>query len=417
MQTVAVIITMLLYAIFAFKPIVELPIFSRTLNMSPGDFMMVLIAIAITIKLLVQKKGVGTPARRPQVVNSFLYAYMALAAIFLAPTILFFILRNEMAYYIPRSLFIYFQWIIALVLFYYGSEISLKFQDIKIILCLLMSAFFAGVLGGMLIDTPSLQILDVIASTFNTQSLRLSGQIADPNQLGTIAAFFTISGIVGVVRENNFRLQLFFLLLTIGTGLIMLLTQSRESLITFFIAILCFNLFEIRERRYLPGFALMILLFLGAALAMFSVPRFAETLTAIDAGATGDALSSRDRVWKIALDIISSSPFGIGFETMALLTGSAVEQAHNAFLQATVVAGIPGLISFTCFYFLLFKLIWERKGCCQDNWLLDVYLFFVVGYLITAMGSDHFISFFNFNAIFFGLLGFAACSPDSSRKS
>lgn len=416
MQSIAVLVTMLLYAIFAFNPLVEIPVLSRTLNMSPGDFMMIVIVIAIAIKALVRQKDARPSSGRSPAVNEFLITYIVLAAIFLAPTILFFILRNELANYIPRVLFNYLQWIIALVLFYFGSETQLKFQDVKMVLCLLGGGFLAGVFGNMFMEMPGLQLLQLIASTMTTQSMRLSGQIADPNQLGTIAAFFAIFGIAGLVKEPEIRLKSFFLLLTGGTGLIMLLTQSRESLTTFFVAIVCYTFLMLRERRYLPGIVLAFFLLFGVVFSFASIPRIAETLTAIDAGQTGDALSDRGRVWGVAWDIIASSPVGIGFETMALLTGYSVEQAHNAFLQAAVIAGIFGFVAFCYFYFSLFKLIWLRKQRCAKNWMLDGYLVFAVGYLVTSVGSDHFISFYTFNAIFFGLLGFVACTADDIRS-
>lgn len=411
-QQIAVIITLILYTTFALTPVAGISMFSRTLNIAPGDLMMVFIGLNIIIELLVKKKTKSMTDFRSTEVVHFLSSYFALAAVFFAPTILFFLLRNEFATYIPRNIYVFFLWLIPLILFYYGTANQIRYQDAKRILHLLLVSFLAGVFGSMLTVASGLSLIEMIYSSLTSPGSRLSGQIEDPNQLGTIAAFFTVFSVIGMMKEKGARQKTFFFLMTAGTSLVLLLTQSRESLATLFIALVCFALIIIREKKLLSGFFLTMVLLLAVLLSLWFIPRITDTITAIQVGETGDALSSRDVVWKMALDIISTNPLGIGFETMYLLTGSTAMQAHNAFLQAAVVAGALGFLLFINFLYFLIKLLWKQRCEHQYNWLLDAYIVFLAGYLVTAMWSDHFISFFTFNAIFFGFLGFVVRSDN-----
>jgi len=236
MQQRVVIFALVLYAAFAFRPIVELPIFSRTLNLSPGDMVTILLVIGLFLKALLQRRETVVIEKPPAVIH-FLFAYILLAVVFLLPTLLFFVLHNELATALPRSLFNYLLWAIALVLFYYGSDSQLKINELRQIVWLLMVAFFAGVMGNLFLDNSNL--FSLITDTLTSQNSRLTGQIGDPNELGSLAAFFVVLGLMGALHEKQIRSQITFFFLALGTGLILLLTQSREALVTATVAILC----------------------------------------------------------------------------------------------------------------------------------------------------------------------------------
>ena len=200
------------------------------------------------------------------------------------------------------------------------------------------------------------------------------------------------------------------MLLAVGTGFILVLTQSRESLLTLFVAMLCILFLLIKRKKYRHFLVIFLGLVIGVAFSVMNIPRIAETFSALDIGDTRYVLSARDQVWRTSLNVVLTYPFGIGFENLSYVTNNATEQAHNAFLQSAVIAGFVGFFAFICFVIVLLKLLWEQGKLVPDNWLIQAYFVFVVGYLATSMGSDHFISFFTFNAIFFGLLGFVVCS-------
>ena len=407
MQQSIVIFALVLYAAFAFRPVVEMPIFSRTLNLSPGDMVTILLVLGLCLKALLHRRE-NVVAEKPLAVIRFLFAYILLAVVFLLPTLLFFILHNELATSLPRSLFSYLLWIIALVLFYYGSDSQLKLNELSRMVWLLMGAFIAGVMGNLFLTSSNLYTL--IADTFTSQNLRLTGQIGDPNELGSLAALFFVLGLMGALHEKQRGAKLTFFLLALGTGLILLLTQSRESLLTVVVAVLCIFILLARAKQYRKSLVVLLGLGVGSLFSVINIPRITETLLALDVGNTGSALSARDQVWRSMFQIISTQPFGIGFETAYLLTNNTAQQAHNTFMQSALVAGFLGVVTFSCFVVFLFKLFWDQGKLVPDNWVIEAYFVFSVGYLATSMVSDHFISFFTFNAIYFGLLGFVACA-------
>ena len=410
MQQLAVIMTLILYTGFAMTPVAEISLFSRTLNIAPGDLVMLLIGISLIVEQLVKKPSAKfSQPRSPDTVR-FLYSYIALAAVFIAPTALFFLLRNEYATYMPRNVYVFFLWLIPAILLFYSSARPIRFSEAKTILYLLMISFLIGVIGNMWSIAPGFGLLELILSSLTSPVSRLSGQIEDPNQLGTVSVFFAVFAIVGLMREYKVSQRAFFLFITAVSCLVLLMSQSREALLTLFLSVIGLVILLIRERKQLPAFLLATIMIIGALLSVWHVPRIAETITAVKWGETGDALSARDTVWNTTFDILTKNPLGIGFETMYLISDGLANQAHNAFLQAAVVAGVPGFFAYLAFLYCLVNLLWALRVKQRFNWLLDAYMVFLGGYLVTAMWSDHFISFFTFNAIFFGYLGFVVRS-------
>ena len=306
-----VVLALLLYTAFSFNPIAEISIFSRTFNLSPGDMFTILFVFGILLKALLQNQS-DIFFERPPAVNRFLFAYLFLAVVFFLPTLLFFIVHNEMERYLFRSLFNYLLWLIALVLFYYGSDSRLKVKDLKYIVWLLMGIFFGGVVTNIVVSTPGINFINLIIASLSSQSTRLGGQIADPNQLGSLAAFLSVLGIMGVLYEKERKSQVIFFFLTVGTGFVMLLTQSRESMLTLFIAVLCILVFLLRDYQYGKFMVVLAGLMLGSVVIVSSIPRIVETISAIGVGDTGYVLSARDQVWQSALNVVFTYPLGIG---------------------------------------------------------------------------------------------------------
>lgn len=412
MQQYLIITTLVLYVAFAFYPLVELPVFSRTLNLSPGNLMTIFSVICISIKNMLEAGNDQSEFRRSPKVTRFIFSYIFLATIFFSSTLLFFILHNEWVQYLPRSVFIFLLWLVAPLLFFYGSGFSVSNNQLRAIAAAMMAVFLAGVIGNIIFLTSGFNLPRLIADMLASQTSRLVGQMSDPNELGTLAAFFSTIGIMGMLFDSAKRFRILFMLFTAGSVLAMLMTQSREALLTLLIATLGIVLSLLKERKYIQAFLIFLGLSFGIVFALINLPRVAGTLSAIDVGDTSYTLSSRDQVWMGAWNIISNNPIGIGFETMYYLTNNTIGQAHNAFLQSAIISGFLGLCGFLVFWLCLFQLTYEPIKSVAKNWLFNAYFVFSVGYLATAMGSDHFITFYTFNAIFFGLLGLVAGAED-----
>ena len=424
MKQFMVFLVLILYVAFSFNPLTELVIFSRTLFLSPGEMMTVLLVVGIVLNTLISGKR-PVIGQRPPAVNHFLLSYLFMAAVFLIPTLLFFLIRNELADNLPRSLLWYSRWLIALILFYVGSDSELKFEDVRLVLWVLMGTFILAVFGNLGSGPGDSSVAGMIARTFESQYLRLEGQFPDPNQLGVIAVLFTVIGLMGALHEEKAGYRLLFAALALGTSIIMMLTQSREAILTLLVALLGTTGLLVRKREYGKGLVVLAGLIFGSALIVVNIPRVAETLMAVDVGNATYALNARDETWRAAWDVIATNPFGIGFENLSYITADLYWQAHNAFLQSAVVAGIFGFAAYLYFLVSLFLLLRAQENDCRGNWMMEACTVFLAGYVATSMVSDHFITFFIFNAIFFGLLGIscrarvddAARMPELERLS
>lgn len=406
MQQFLVILVLVLYVAFSFTPVTTITILSRTLFLSPGEMLTVLLIFWLFFKTMLQGRR-SFVVCRPLPLIHFFYAYILLALTFLLPTLLFYVQHNEMADNMPRSLLFYSRWLIALILFYYGSDSKLRLEDLRRLVWLLMGTFVAAVIVNM----NGHNIVEMVINTFSSQYMRLSGGFfPDPNQLGEIAALFLVIGLMGTLCEKKRAHALIYFMLTSAMGIIVLMTQSRESLVTFFVAVLGIIFFLLKKKRYVKALVMLSGLLAGAVFVVLSIPRVEETILSFSAGDTSYALNARDETWRLAWQTLWEYPWGIGYENLFYLNDGVIEQAHNAFLQAALVGGVFGFLVFLCFLGLLFRLLWLQRRVHPDNWMLEAYFAFLLGYIASSMASDHFITFIVFNAIFFGLLGFTACA-------
>ncbi len=273
-----------------------------------------------------------------------------------------------------------------------------------------MGSFIGGVISNIFIATSGFDLLTLMTATLTNQGSRLGGQIADPNQLGSLATFFSILGIMGALNEKKRMTQLIFMLLTVGTGFILVLTQSRESLLTLFVAMLCILFLLIKGKKYRHFLVIFLGLIIGVAFSVMNIPRIAETFSALDIGDTRYVLSARDQVWRTSLNVVLTYPLGLGFENLTYVTNNATEQAHNAFLQSAVIAGFLGFFAFVCFIIVLLKLLWELSKLMPDNWLIQPICFYRrLSCDFDGIGSFYFIFYFQCN--FFWVAGVCRLFP------
>ena len=169
MQQFLVILVLVLYVAFSFTPVTTITILSRTLFLSPGEMLTVLLIFWLFFKTMLQGRR-NFVVCRPLPVIHFFYAYILLALIFLLPTLLFYVQHNEMADNMPRSLLFYSRWLIALILFYYGSDSKLRLEDLRRLVWLLMGTFVAAVIVNM----NGHNIVEMVINTFSSQYMRLS---------------------------------------------------------------------------------------------------------------------------------------------------------------------------------------------------------------------------------------------------
>ncbi len=214
-----------------------------------------------------------------------------------------------------------------------------------------------------------------------------------------------------------------------------LATEKRRSLrltyIIFAVVLISTSLFFFSRESYLTmfaGFFFLIMIkrvanirkviawsLLGVSLIFFLRTPFGSRLTdsiqTIDVD-PNEATSFRLDRWTSAIEIGFRHPLtGVGFCGFENFEknhqGTA---AHNAFLQSLCIGGIPQLVIFLIVLFSVYKEIrkaLQKRGTIFSKSFLEGLFSFYIGYVISALFSDHFISFYYLNLIFWGLLAIA----------
>jgi len=214
-----------------------------------------------------------------------------------------------------------------------------------------------------------------------------------------------------------------------------LATEKRRSLrltyIIFAVVLISTSLFFFSRESYLTmfaGFFFLIMIkrvanirkviawsLLGVSLIFFLRTPFGRRVT--DSIQTIDvdpnvATSFRLDRWTSAIEIGLKHPLtGVGFCGFENFEKNHQgTSAHNAFLQSLCIGGIPQLVIFLIVLFNVYKEIrkaLQKKGTIFLKSFVEGLFSFYIGYVISALFSDHFISFYYLNLIFWGLLAIA----------
>jgi O-antigen ligase len=185
---------------------------------------------------------------------------------------------------------------------------------------------------------------------------RLTGSLGDPNAEATVlvASLALLIGLTGTIRHSA-RLKLGALVVAaiLFAGLVS--TLSREGLLSLAAAIVVAVIFGGRWR----GRAALLLVVAVAATGGYY---FVAAPLAARERVTMSDTSGRTSIWRVAWRVVKAHPLlGVGNDNFILVEGSYVSQpgsvlasylidapkvAHNAYLEALVDLGVPGLVTF-----------------------------------------------------------------------
>jgi O-antigen ligase len=132
---------------------------------------------------------------------------------------------------------------------------------------------------------------------------------------------------------------------------------------------------------------------------------------------TGHEGSNRFFIWQKSLPLvkeyfwIGSGPDSFEFvypndneETRAFMNGQTVDKAHNEYLQIAITLGVPALMTYLCFLFLILRRAFQAVKLAEGNEKILIYglIATIIGYLVQA--------FFNISTvpvapIFWSILG------------
>jgi O-antigen ligase len=244
--------------------------------------------------------------------------------------------------------------------------------------------------------------------------MRVMGFYGNPNFLGMFLMFsLPTMGIAWYIFSRAWARVAIVLALTLGT-LLLLLTWSRDSIISVAIATLAFLILE-RKKKLLMAISVGLVAVTVAFLFSPSVQQFVLTATRAKAGTT-----SRTILWNIGMQAFARSPIvGLGYnipksevsdqimwndvQTYAVLTmNTSSFGPHNVFISQLMSTGIPGLVLFLLFYRAVFSdqfRSWKQRQSSKECHLHIIIIATLVGTLFHA--------FFEYNS-FLGHISWAS---------
>ena len=411
----SIVLVLCLYAGLASNTYNLISLSGKTLTLSVGDMGMVavtgILLLWIMAELALGKEEVFT---LPREARPFLMPLGVLGLLMLVSSIWAGMGPLASRINFAKSLLAYSHWLVGPVVLLFLANSAIKPKNFRTVVSLIAVFFIAGYVAAAIFAPKKIEM--VIAGSINP-FIRISGIFPDPNEMGEIAVLFLVVLAAFELVAPKARRNVLVWLLVAALASMVFLTQSREALISLMVSAVVLGFFLVKRNRKLAAVVLLAFLILSVVL-LLRIPRVASTVTDIRSGAVVSALNGRNEVWSVSWNVIGGRPLtGIGFENLAVLTNGSIWEAHNGFMQAAVVSGVLGLLAYVWLVVNTGRYLF-RYSRELDETVRAIYtaLFCVfAGYLTTALVSDHFITFYVYSALFWGMVGLAIAALRRAR--
>jgi putative inorganic carbon (HCO3(-)) transporter len=205
-------------------------------------------------------------------------------------------------------------------------------------------------------------------------------------------------------------------------------SNTRSGYVGVFFGLLFITMFVVIKRKHLwkkwitlAASMIILLFFINNA----EQGRYAQRINSVVKDSysvatnqtTGHEGSARFFIWQQSLPLvkeyfwIGSGPDSFEFvypndneETRAFMNGQTVDKAHNEYLQIAITLGVPALLTYLCFLFLILRRAFQAVKLAEGNEKIIIYglIATIIGYLVQA--------FFNISTvpvapIFWSILG------------
>ncbi|WP_324718100.1 O-antigen ligase family protein [Carboxydochorda subterranea] len=244
-------------------------------------------------------------------------------------------------------------------------------------------------------------------TAFNrSEGFRLHAEPVSPNETGELLALVSLL----LIASSDVPLGIRIAGLLINGGLLVL-TFSRESLVTLSLGLVVMGMLNRRQAFYVILMALAL--------------PYAWPWLWNEVASQPDITNGRLLVWRSAFDAVGERPFfflvrGLGYGQAPPIQGGN-PWAHNMLLEALMVGGVPALITLIAFLAGIGHGLWKsasgQKGeqsslrCEAARALLSFFL----AYVITGAVADHLWTFWIVNTAFLGLIGMVLRMSAESR--
>jgi O-antigen ligase len=304
------------------------------------------------------------------------------------------------------SLLSYARWLVGPVALLLLANSAIKPERFRTVVALLAVIFAVGYASAALFGQKQ---IETVVTGGLSPFMRISGMFSEPNEMGQIAVLFLVILVAYELVAPKARRNLLVWVLAAGLASMVFLTQSREALISLLVSAVVLGFFLVNRNRKVAAVVLLGLLAFSVVM-LLQIPRFANTITDVRSGAAVSALNGRDEVWAGAWEVASEHTLtGIGFENLGTLTEGRIWEAHNGFMQAAMVSGVLGFLAYVWLVLntgrYLLRYSRERDGTLRAIFTALFCVF--IGYMVTSLVSDHFVTFYVYSALFWGMVGLA----------
>ncbi len=241
------------------------------------------------------------------------------------------------------------------------------------------------------------------------------------NEIPEVLTLISLILLSILATERRRSLRLTYIIFAVVLILTSLFFFSRESYLTMFAGFF----FLIMIKRVTNISKVIAWSLLGVSLIFFlRMPfgrRVTDSIQTIDVDPNVATSFRLDR-WTSAIEIGLKHPLtGVGFCGFENFEKNHQgTSAHNAFLQSLCIGGIPQLVIFLIVLFNVYKEIrkaLQKKGTIFLKSFVEGLFSFYIGYVISALFSDHFISFYYLNLIFWGLFAIAISIAERTSQN
>jgi O-antigen ligase len=312
------------------------------------------------------------------------------------------IINSGLVPYFFENLENLFKWSSGLLFLLIGLKlIKWKEDDLKIIIDMLI---FASTIISII-----LLIRYNLLSSYSQLTGNLSWSFWEDvakHEIPEVLAMISIITVSIISEQFNLLKRIFYFISIAITIAVIMFFFSRETYVTILIGLL--TLLIVKDMKKINKFILFIL-FLAFVFIFFQLNFGQFLISSIEEFYINPnkALSARMDRWISAIKIGIEHPLiGVGFSGFQYFVGpGGGTSAHNAYLQAFVVGGIPG---FFIFIAIITNLVIAVRKCLRLSRhfikaFSEGFFSILIGYLFSALFSDHFFTFYYFSLIFWGL--------------
>lgn len=395
-----------------FLPAYAIKVGGIDLGLRPSNILLFVFALSPYLHgAMLRPQGIIDPMKRKVLLSSAVLISLVGISTVITP-----IWNADFLPYYPESLKLFGRWVFGMAYLFVGLSLPWNAEDAKWFRRL-GPVTMAIVVGTMLYGRGVTTVGDVLS--LSRWSGRISGAAVGPNEIGEISALFILLALGVILTSKSTSEKLCMVLVGLVLSVSLLSTFSRESYVSFAVGLLVLTLIvPVKLSRRL-------MLFLGigiVVLCLASGPFMRYVIWTLHEWASNpeNATSGRTAIWKAALSIGLSYPLiGVGYWGFYHFSKGINTAAHNGFLESLVIAGIPGLIAYLWFIISLHQYLWslEVKATREARVMLAVVRSFLIGYVVSALVSDHFFSFPIFNVILWTTFSIVAASAAHKRKS